>query len=153
MLTIKKNRCDYQGKKMNQFRFMLTLALLTSLTACLPVYKTIKPQLNVVVVDSQEQPVIGAKLVLTTRAHPTPIHDEDIQYTNAKGSAGFKKEKDMQVQTAFIHGSLQYYWSLCTEKAGYTSVTQSIDTPTVRNKSLIVMLPAGESKSCPSDQQ
>jgi hypothetical protein len=138
---------------MNQLRFILMAVFLISITACLPAYKTTKPQLNVLLLDSQKQPVTDAKLVLITRARPTPIHEQDVQYTNAKGTAVFKKEKDMQIQTAFIHGSLQYYWSLCAEKAGYTSITQSIDASTARNKPLTIVLSAGESKSCPTNEQ
>jgi hypothetical protein len=140
---------------MNTFRVIVKSMLVGTilLTGCFPVYKTTRPQLNVLVINNQEQPVMGAKLVLITRARPTPILEQDIQYTNTKGIAIFKKEKDMQVQTAFIHGSLQYYWSLCAEKAGYVSITRLINTPTVRNKSLKIMLSAGESKSCKPDEQ
>jgi hypothetical protein len=95
------------------------------LAGCLPypVYKRIQPEIVVRVVDAAGQPIPDARLVLLTRAHPAPpIRIVTEASTNAAGEARFESHREWQVEVNFIHGSLEYYWTLCVTHAGYANL-------------------------------
>ncbi len=149
MTFIAYNRLKkYQSAFSTQSLLLLSIFML--LTACYPTYKTIQPAAKVQVLNQQHQPIEGAKVVLITRAHPTPINDHTIQLTNAQGLAVFNGHHEMQTETIFLHGALDYYWSWCIEKAGFATY-QSAGAEFKSN--LNVELLAGESTSCAADSR
>lgn len=136
----------------NNLKFLRYVALfcaLLMLTACpYPVYKTLQPSAKIVVVDAEQQPVASANVVLITRVHPTPDRLYDAKLTNAQGVAQFLAKREVQVETTFLHGALEYQWRWCIEKQGYQTVNLShVDTD------IVVTMAEGESKPCEVQQQ
>jgi hypothetical protein len=127
-----------------QARYVLLLLALTVLTACpYPVYKKVQPEANILVLGTNQQALESAKVVLITRIHPTPNHLQTIKLTNASGLAKFDSMREMQIETTFLHGSLDYRWSWCVEKAGYQTAILEYS-----GKDLTVTLQPGESEPC-----
>jgi outer membrane lipopolysaccharide assembly protein LptE/RlpB len=135
---------------MNMIRLIVISTLLAMLTACWPAYKTIKPEVRFLVADTNKKPIEGAKVVLNTRAYPTPMSEFDIQYTNPKGMTNFVAKKEMQVESATLHGARQYHWELCIEKTGFTTITKSIAKASELNESQIIYMDKGNSTACPT---
>ncbi|TCM67837.1 hypothetical protein EC844_107132 [Acinetobacter calcoaceticus] len=101
------------------FKISLTLIMTLGLAACFPVYKTIRPNLNVLVKDQQGHPINQAQVVLTTIQSPGLLLDpHQIQFTQ-QGQAHFKKASEWQLNVTFLHGVQYYRWFACVTKPGY----------------------------------
>lgn len=119
------------------------------LSACpYPVYKTLQPRAKIAVVDQRQQPIEAANVVLITRVHPTPHTLINSQLTNAQGWANFQAKREVQVETTFLHGALEYQWRWCVEKQGY----QTVNLTHVDND-IVVTMAEGESKPCIAQQE
>ena len=135
---------------MQLFKCLSTGFIIFNLVACIPypVYKTIRPDVNFLVTDSDKKPIDGVKIVINTRANPTPINDFDIQYTNLKGMTTFAGKKVMKLENTAMHGALNYYCNLCIEKSGFKTINQyslgSSDLSGVK----VIKLMVGNSESC-----
>jgi hypothetical protein len=134
---------------MNVYRLLL-IAALGLVTACLPypVYKTLKPEANFLVVEANKKPLEGVKIVLNTRARPTAIDEFDIQYTNAKGMTNFARKKELQVENTGMHGALDYFWVLCVEKTGFQTVQKQIENASDLSGPQVINLVSGKSEAC-----
>jgi hypothetical protein len=135
---------------MKMFRLSLLCFVLSFLNACIPypAYKTIKPEANFLVTDANKKPIEGVKIVLNTRASPTPINEFDIQYTNLKGMTVFAGKKELTVEHTGMHGALDYFWNLCIEKAGFQTVKKQIENASDLSGAQVIKLEAGKSESC-----
>ncbi|MGB4811471.1 MAG: hypothetical protein WBP13_03175 [Methylophilaceae bacterium] len=128
----------------NDIRRVFAIILLCSLSACYPVYKTIQPKAQALVLDANHQPIQGAKVSLITQAHPTFIHDVEAKDTNVAGLATFDNKREMQREVLFLHGARVYYWEWCIEKAGFATYRTNGDFVT----GLTIQLQNGASSSC-----
>jgi hypothetical protein len=135
---------------MNKIKMLLLTCLIATISACVPypVYKTLKPEANFLVLGANKKPVEGAKIVLNTRARPTPIDEFDIQYTNAKGMTNFASKKELKVENTGQHGALDYFCSLCIEKTGFKTVQKEIENASELSGPQVINLVPGKSESC-----
>jgi hypothetical protein len=135
---------------MNKIKMLFLTCLIVNIAACVPypVYKTLKPEANFLVLDANKKPIEGAKIVLNTRARPTPINEFDIQYTNAKGMTNFASKKELKVENTGQHGALDYFWNLCIEKTGFKTVHKEIENASELSGPQVVNLVPGKSESC-----
>lgn len=108
----------YEGIEMIKINIVLIACL--ALTACYPIYKTQKPEVEVTVVDEQDQPIEKAKVVLMTEVHPAKRDAKfDEKYSNQKGEVSFTKQAEWKVEFLMIHGVQYYDWNICVAKSGY----------------------------------
>lgn len=135
---------------MKNLIFIFSCLIILSLPACIPypLYKTIKPAVNFLVTNADKKPIEGVKIVINTRARPTPINDFDIQYTNLKGMTVFAGKKEMRVENTGMHGALEYYWLLCIEKSGYKTINKEIENASELSGAQAIILEAGKSTAC-----
>lgn len=135
---------------MQLFKCLSTGFILFNLVACIPypAYKTIKPDVNFLVTDTNKKPIEGVKIVINTRANPTPINDFTIQYTNLKGMTTFAGKKVMAVENTGMHGALNYYWNLCIEKSGFKTINKLSLKASELSGAQVIKLEAGKSESC-----
>ena len=118
---------------------LLFIILALGLTACFPVYKKLKPEFEVNVVDENGQAVANAQIILLTEVHPAINIIAKIQkLTDAQGVAKFSGQREWKVESLMIHGSKYYHWSICVRKSGF--ITQGmIDAD--QSKIKVVLLP------------
>lgn len=129
--------------------YLLLLLATGLLTACpYPVYKKIQPEANIMLQGVDQQAIESAKVILITRIHPTPDRLHTVKLTNANGLAKFDSIREMQMETTFLHGSLDYGWSWCVEKPGYQTANLAYS-----GKDLTITLQHGESIPCDAPSQ
>lgn len=94
--------------------------MMSSLTACFPIHQTIRPELDVSVMDENGNPVNQAKVTLITQQRPAfvPLR-YDVQYTK-NGKTHFQPKHEWQRAMLMMHGIQFYYWALCVEKETYS---------------------------------
>lgn len=138
---------------MNLSRLLLIVLCATLLTACpYPVYKKLRPDGNALILDSNGKPITGAKVVILTRAHPTPIREHDVKITDKNGIASFTSRRELQTEVVFMHGSVEYFWNWCVEKAGYKTYETGFSNGDEFTEQLKLTLLAGDSTTCtPND--
>lgn len=139
---------------MNLIRLMILASCASLLTACpYPVYKKLRPEGNALILDSAGKPITGAKVVIITRAHPTPINDYDVEITDNNGSTAFASHGELKTEVVFLHGSVEYYWNWCVEKAGYKTYQTDFSNGDEFNSQLKLTMLDGNSTTCtPNDQ-
>jgi hypothetical protein len=121
---------------------------LCSLSACYPAYKTRQPEVNLTIINAQQLPIESAKVVLITRAHASGVNDFMVKNSDGNGQVLFNSDKQVEVELAFLHGSLQYFWDICVEKKDYITENIRIDEPAQAAKLNKVVLKTGESTAC-----
>ena len=87
-----------------------------------PIYKTLQPQLEIIVVDDQKESVYGAKVALISSS--SPYGDEksrEVRLTDHKGVAEFQKRSEWRIESLMIHGVEIFYWNWCVEKEGFVT--------------------------------
>ena len=100
---------------------IILLFIIFSLTGCYPVYKTLQPQIEIVVLDSEKRPVQGAEVNLISKSRPHDVErSREIHITDSEGVAKFQQRNDWRIESPImIHGQQFYYWDWCIEKDGF----------------------------------
>ncbi len=126
------------------------LLLVVFLTGCYPVYKTLQPRSNIVVLDESGAPIQGASVVLVANAYPYGHEKTRMKVvTNYKGEARFPSSKEWRMEVMVMHGMEIYYWNWCVTKAGYeTHVTRDGNAKDF-DRMPTVILKEGSSTKCP----
>jgi hypothetical protein len=133
---------------MGRYRIAILCFIWISLTACYPAYKTRQPAVNLMLVNTQQLPIAGAKVVLNTRAHASGINDFNIKMTDENGGVTFNSNKQMEIEVMAMHGSLQYFWDICIEKEDYITENVRFDEAAQAEKLDKITLKAGASTAC-----
>ena len=110
------------------------------LSACYPVYQTIRTPVQVNVVDEQGQAIKNAKVVMETTqrpAHVLPVFNR--LFTDSQGKVKFHRQREWTIETLFIHGFQVYRWNLCVSKQGY-EMLKSIELKEQNSKRIRVVL-------------
>ncbi|WMD21753.1 carboxypeptidase regulatory-like domain-containing protein [Achromobacter seleniivolatilans] len=138
---------------------LLTLASTAALAGlaagCVPypVYKTLQPSARVTVLDTESQPIPNARVVLISSAYPYGQERSRQEMQSAQnGVATFPSQSEWRIEALMIHGSEQFFWNWCIEKAGFETYKTLNRTASQFDDKLIVELRAGESLSCNTDR-
>jgi hypothetical protein len=133
---------------MRSYKIVILCFMLMGLTACYPAYKTRQPAVNLMVVNAQQLPIAGAKVVLNTRAHASGVNEFNVKNTDDKGNVSFNSNKQTEIELLFLHGSLHYFWVICVEKKDYLTEIVRISEPAQAEKLDKIILKIGESTAC-----
>lgn len=100
------------------FKALLLLLSVMGLTACYPIYKTLQPEVDVIVQDEQGQLLDQVPVVLMRE----PNIGLGYRYTLAQteqGKVHFDQLSEWRVEFLMIHGAVHYDWYLCIAQPGY----------------------------------
>lgn len=130
------------------FKSSLVMLSCIGLAACYPIYKTLQPELDVVVQDQQGQLLDQVPVVLMRE----PNVGLGYHYTLAKtqqGKAHFDRLSEWRVEFLMLHGVINYNWYLCVEQPGYEiqpdiAVKQAQMTVTLKKSTLQAKQPNPE---------
>lgn len=125
--------------------------LLPALAGCVPypTYKTLQPRAAIAVQDEAGQPLAGARVVLIAGAYPYGYDRYRVeQRTGADGRADFDARHEWRVEVLAIHGSEQFFWNWCVEKAGYETYATHDRNAEAFDAKAVVRLKAGVSQTC-----
>ena len=141
------------NKKM-WIKTVLLLGLLQGLTACFPVYKTIRPNVHIQVLDAQQQPVSNADLYLRTILRPGLLR-QDIEHrqSDATGQIQLKRQSKWMLNVTFLHGVSYYHWNICVMKAGYQSQWIELNHSRFQEKILLQPLETTQTVDHPQCEQ
>ena len=135
-------------------RLLLLISCISLLTACpYPVYKKLRPEGRALILDDAGKPIAGTKVVMLTRVHPTPIREFDVKITDTEGAALFASRRELQTETIFLHGAVEYFWNWCVEKTGYSTYKTSFSNASEFTEHLTINLSHGNSTTCMPDEQ
>ena len=133
---------------------MKTLVLIVSMSillqGCFPVYKTIRPLVEVQLVDQAGQALEGVKVVRVTEQTPARVEAIfDTAKSNREGWGSFEQKRKWEIEFFMIHGVQYYNWSLCVSKKGYKTIDQiKIDPDSDKRIVLIMEKTKNKSEEC-----
>lgn len=95
------------------------------LAGCYPAFRTVRPNVNLVVHDVKGAPVENATFTLATYRYPFPSSTTTrfaLYETDTTGAVSIPRRGEWQMEVLLPDGSGWYAWGYCIEKAGYRAV-------------------------------
>ena len=121
--------------------------------ACFPVYKTIRPFIEVQVVDENGQSIRDAKVVRMTDQTPARVSTVfDVGISDHEGLVRFEQKRKWEFESFIIHGVQYYSWTLCVSKQGYKTIDQ-IKIDENSNREVVLNLQRTKSKTEPCSDE
>ncbi|MFL0810051.1 MAG: carboxypeptidase-like regulatory domain-containing protein [Agarilytica sp.] len=132
-------------------KIIAVLLICVLLSGCYPVYKTLQPKSNILVVDESGAPLQGATVVLVSNAYPYGNEKTRMEVvTNYKGEARFPSSKEWRMEVMIMHGMEVYYWNWCVTKEGYTTYVTHDGNSKDFDRKPVVKLSKGATTKCPA---
>jgi hypothetical protein len=106
---------------------VLTFAVMLGLGGCYPAFRTVQPEVELVVRDPDGRAVENATFTLATYRYPfaSPRTTQFAQYqTDSAGTVSLPGRGKWQVEVLLPDGSSWYAWGYCIEKAGYKAIAE-----------------------------
>ena len=95
------------------------------LAGCYPALRTVQPEMELVVQDTNGRPVESATFTLATYRYPFP-HQRTTNFsrheTDSAGTLAIPRRREWKLEVLLPDGSSWYAWGYCIEKAGYRAI-------------------------------
>ncbi len=129
------------------------LAVLVCLSGCYPVYKTLQPDTEFVVVDESQQPIDGAQVFFISSSYPYGYEKFRMsRFTNRFGQAYFNSIHDFRTEILLPHGIESFFWNWCVSKDGYETNVSNNNAGYHFSSETRIVLKKGNSTPCKSEQ-
>ncbi len=131
-------------------RIALLVLLGCALSGCVmyPIYKTLQPGSQMIVLDEGDAPIEGARVRLSTDFNPHGSLTHEIKLTDARGIAVFEQRSEWQTESWFMHGTRYYNWYWCVQRPGFRTYITSWGSGNTFQPQATVHLARGPSLDC-----
>ncbi len=113
-----------------------------------PVYKTVQPASQVIVLEEGNVPIEAAKVILRTSFAPAGDETREIKMTDQRGIAEFEGRSEWQQESFTQHGARYYRWEWCVQKPGFKTYITGYRSGNRFEEQSTIRLSRGTSSEC-----
>jgi len=130
-------------------KFVLYVFAFALLSGCVPMYKTMQPESEVIVFDENGMPIEDASAYLIRYSNPYRVFiDKEVALTDKNGVAKFNEINEWARVLLLPHGNPAYFWNWCIRKKGYVTQISNYQLTQQFKTHMRFLLPKGASQLC-----
>jgi hypothetical protein len=135
-------------------RAALGLAAAAATSGCIPWHRevVVQPALEFRVVDPQQRPVPGARILFIAGSNPHHVLHHSLRLeADEQGRAVLEQQRETEtIYPLMMHGVPFYYWAWCVEKDGYAPAVHELHDAKAPGLQTVVLQP-GTGGACRED--